>query len=103
MAQLGRPFDPSTGLNRELLLAVRREPGQAPGTLARVLRRDGAVVRDALARLEAYGLIEVTPHPTANRSEVRLTEAGSRVLRRRRTRGSQAVHKAVVNSTPVGH
>lgn len=93
-ARLGRPFHPELGLNRELLLALRREPGQSPGTLARVLRRDGAVVRDAVARLEDNGLVTVE---AAERGRACYpTEAGLAVLRKRRRSRPQAVHKAVV-------
>ena len=100
MAQLGRPFDPSTGLNRRLLRALVRTPGQTPGTLARVLGHDRTVVRDALARLEAYGL--VTTEADGTRRQATATTEGRRIANRR-DRRSQAVHKAVANTAPAAH
>lgn len=95
---IGRPPSPSTGLNRQLLLALRRGGPQRPGTLARLLRRDGAQVRDQLARLAAYGHAELQPDGIC----YAITPAGRRLLRQRTDR-SQGVHKAVANSAASAH
>jgi DNA-binding MarR family transcriptional regulator len=84
---MGRPFHPEQGLNRQLLLALRRQPGQAPGTLARTLRYDGAVVREQLGRLAAAGLVTITPGDRFRTNACSITPEGEAVLRRRyRTR-----------------
>lgn len=79
---MGRPFHPEQGLNRQLLLALRRQPGQAPGTLARTLHYDGAVVREQLGRLATAGLVTVTPGDRT--SACSITPEGEAVLRRRK-------------------
>jgi DNA-binding MarR family transcriptional regulator len=90
---MGRPFHPELGLNRQLLLYLRRNPGATPGTLARVLGYDGAVVRDAVARLIDAELVAEVPDGRLRRCY--LTEAGGKVLRRRTRRSPNrrtAVH-----------
>jgi predicted ArsR family transcriptional regulator len=79
---MGRPYHPERGVNRQILLLLRRQPGAWPGTVARLLGIDTAGVRAQLARLEANGHV---------RSEYRddhrwlyATDAGLQVLRRRR-------------------
>jgi hypothetical protein len=98
---MGRPYHPETGLNRTILLYVRRNPGTWPGTLSRVLGHDSSVVRGQLRRLVA------TEHLRAEDRDghdwLYVTELGERALRRRRpparggnpwraTEGSRAVH-----------
>jgi predicted transcriptional regulator len=83
---MGRPFRPDQGLNRELLTALQADPGLPPGTLARTLGRDSSVVRDALARLESYGLIRCHPDGPVRRCYV--TAAGVTTMKPRR-----AVHR----------
>lgn len=79
---MGRPFSPDSGLNRKLLTAIARDPGTPPGTLARTLGYDSAVVRDALTRLVGHGLARVHADGPVNRCY--LTAEGQTAARRRR-------------------
>ena len=90
---MGRPFRPDQGLNRDLLTALRDEPGLPPGTLARQLGSDSSVVRDSLARLESHGLVRV--HPDGPVRRCYLTADGNAVLRRR--------HRPDAERSPIVH
>lgn len=79
---MGRPFTPGTGVNRQVLLLLRRKPGLWPGTAARLLGLDGGVVRDAIARLEGYGFVVAHLDQEGHRC-CYVTEAGLRVLAQR--------------------
>lgn len=94
---MGRPFHPEQGLNRQLLLLLRRRPGLAPGTLARTLGRDGTVVREQLGRLAAAGLVRIDPGDRA--ASCSITPEGDAVLRRRnRARGGRRTTPNAVHS-----
>jgi DNA-binding MarR family transcriptional regulator len=84
---MGRPFHPEQGVNRRILLHLRRHPGETAGGLARILGHDTAVVREQVARLADAALVRL--HPEGRLVRVYATEAGLAVLRRRRPRTAQ--------------
>lgn len=94
---MGRPYHPDKGLNRLILLHVRRNPGAWPGTISRVLAYDNSTVREAVARLAEHGHLRLEDRD--GHDWLYLTELGTAALRRRRaTRGAdpwkptEAVH-----------
>ena len=95
---MARAFDPTQGLNRRILDLLKRQPGIYPGTIARLVGHDGSTTTEALARLVAYGLVDLTWWDDDGHHHATLTEAGARVLRRRRrpsvTRPSTTVSPA---------